>query len=139
MHDLLDRIDVDSVQGNTDVDVRSVVHDSRDVAPGALFACIRGAVTDGHLYAATAVEAGAVGLLVEEHLDIPVAQARVVSARRALGPVAARFHHDPSASLRVLGVTGTNGKTTSTYLLDAIARAADEVTGIIGTVATHIG
>ncbi len=139
MHDLLDGLDVVSVRGDVDVDVRSVVHDSRDVAPGALFACIRGAVTDGHTYAAAAAGAGAVGLLVEEQLAVDVAQARVPWVRGALGPVAARFHDHPSAALRVLGVTGTNGKTTTTYLLDAIARAAGEVTGVIGTVATRVG
>jgi UDP-N-acetylmuramoyl-L-alanyl-D-glutamate--2,6-diaminopimelate ligase len=139
MHDLLDGLDVVSVRGDVDVDVRSVVHDSRDVAPGALFACIRGAVTDGHMYAAAAAGAGAVALLVEEQLAVDVAQAQVPWVRGALGPVAARFHDHPSAALRVLGVTGTNGKTTTTYLLDAIARAAGEVTGVIGTVATRVG
>ncbi|MET1001184.1 MAG: UDP-N-acetylmuramoyl-L-alanyl-D-glutamate--2,6-diaminopimelate ligase [Acidimicrobiia bacterium] len=139
MRDLLDGLDVVSVRGDVDVDVRSVVHDSRDVAPGALFACIRGAVTDGHTYAAAAAGAGAVGLLVEEPMAVDVAQARVPWVRGALGPVAARFHDHPSAALRVLGVTGTNGKTTTTYLLDAIARAAGEVTGVIGTVATRVG
>ena len=72
------------------VDVRSVVHDSRAVAPGALFCCIRGAVTDGHRYAADAVAAGAVALLVEEWLPLAVPQARVASVRGVLGPLAAR-------------------------------------------------
>jgi UDP-N-acetylmuramoyl-L-alanyl-D-glutamate--2,6-diaminopimelate ligase len=139
MHDLLDGLDVLAVRGDLDVDVQSVVHDSRDVAPGALFACITGAATDGHAHAAAAVGAGAVGVLVERALDLPVPQARVPSVRVALGPVAARFHHQPSQSLRVFGVTGTNGKTTTTYLLDAIARASGAITGVIGTVGRAIG
>jgi UDP-N-acetylmuramoyl-L-alanyl-D-glutamate--2,6-diaminopimelate ligase len=136
MHDLLDGLDVLSVRGDPAVDVSSVVHDSREVTPGALFACIRGATADGHAYAAAAVDAGAVGILAEEALDVPVPQAVVASVRRALGPVATRFHGDPSASLRLLGVTGTNGKTTVTYILEAIAVANRERAGRIGTLGT---
>ena len=97
MHDLLDGLDVLAIHGDPDVDVRSVVHDSRDVAPGALFACIRGAVTDGHAYAAAAVGAGAVALLVEEHVDVDVRHAgsgrvgaRACSGRSRLGSTATR-------------------------------------------------
>jgi UDP-N-acetylmuramoyl-L-alanyl-D-glutamate--2,6-diaminopimelate ligase len=141
LHDLLDGLDVELHDGprGSDADVHSVVHDSRDVRPGALFACIRGATSDGHTYAPAAVEAGAVALLVEEPLALPVPQARVAHVRASLGAVAARFHGSPSGAMRVLGVTGTNGKTTTTYLLDAIARAAGDKTGIIGTVGTRIG
>jgi UDP-N-acetylmuramoyl-L-alanyl-D-glutamate--2,6-diaminopimelate ligase len=138
LHDLLDGLDVLAVRGDPDVDVGSVVHDSREVGPGALFACIRGATTDGHAHAAAAVDAGAIALLVEEPLDLPVAQARVASVRSVLGVVASRFHGDPSASMRLLGVTGTNGKTTVTYLLEAIARANGERAGRIGTLGTAI-
>ncbi|MGQ0824063.1 MAG: UDP-N-acetylmuramoyl-L-alanyl-D-glutamate--2,6-diaminopimelate ligase [Actinomycetota bacterium] len=140
LHDLLDgsRGDILELSGSADVDVRSVVHDSRDVSPGACFACIRGAITDGHLHAADAVGAGAVALLVEEELSLPVPQARVQSVRCSLGPIAARFHGDPSRAMTVLGVTGTNGKTTVTYLLEAIARAAGRVSGVIGTIQTRI-
>jgi UDP-N-acetylmuramoyl-L-alanyl-D-glutamate--2,6-diaminopimelate ligase len=121
------------------VDITSVVHDSRAVRAGALFCCIRGSVTDGHLHAPAAVEAGAVALLVEEWLPLPVPQARVGSVRVVLGPLAARFHGEPSFAMRVLGVTGTNGKTTTTYLLEAIARAAGDAVGVIGTVAARVG
>ncbi len=142
MHDLLDGLDVldvSATRGDLDVDVRSVEHDSREVAPGALFACIRGAVADGHAYAAAAVAAGAVGLLVERRLDVDVVQVRVPSVRAALGPVADRFHDHPSRALRVLGVTGTNGKTTVVSIVDAIARANGDRTGRIGTLGTAIG
>ncbi len=122
-----------------EVDIRSVVHDSREAGPGALFCCIRGSVTDGHRHAAAAVEAGAVALLVEEWLPIDVPQARVASVRGVLGPLAARFHGEPSFAMRVLGVTGTNGKTTTTYLLEAIADAAGDGSGVIGTVGTRVG
>jgi UDP-N-acetylmuramoyl-L-alanyl-D-glutamate--2,6-diaminopimelate ligase len=140
MHDLLDGLDVLAIDGDPEVDVRSVVHDSRNAVPGALFACIRGSVTDGHAHAAAAVAAGAVALLVEEHVDVDdhVTQARVASVRRVLGQLAARLHGSPSQALRVLGVTGTNGKTTVTHVLQAIATAHGERSGRIGTLGTVI-
>jgi UDP-N-acetylmuramoyl-L-alanyl-D-glutamate--2,6-diaminopimelate ligase len=95
-------------------------------------------VTDGHLHAPAAVDAGAVALLVERELDLPVAQARVATVRAALGPAAAAFYGHPSRALRCLGVTGTNGKTTVTYLLEAIARAAGDRVGVIGTVGARV-
>ena len=148
LHELLDGLDVSELrpaQSNLgggsevrDVDVESVVHDNRDVAPGALFCCIPGTTTDGHAYAAAAVDAGAVALLVERWLELDVPQIRVDSVRAAVGPVAARFHGEPSRAMRVIGVTGTNGKTTTTHLLEAIARAAGERTGVIGTITARI-
>ncbi len=121
------------------VEVTSVVHDSREVGPGALFCCIRGARADGHEFAADAVAAGAAALLVEGWLPLAVPQVRVPSVRAVLGPLASRFHGEPSRSMRVLGVTGTNGKTTTTYLLESIAAAAGDRAGVIGTVSARSG
>jgi UDP-N-acetylmuramoyl-L-alanyl-D-glutamate--2,6-diaminopimelate ligase len=120
-------------------EISVIVHDSREATRGALFCCIPGAKTDGHDHAPEAVRAGAVALLVERILDLDVPQARVDSVRRVLGPMCARFHGDPSHALRVLGITGTNGKTSTTYLLEAIARANGDRTGVIGTVEARIG
>ncbi len=116
----------------------AITHDSRRATRESCFACIPGAVTDGHLYAGRAVEAGAVALLVERELDLPVAQARVAEVRAALGPAAAALHGHPSRALHCLGVTGTNGKTTVTYQLEAIARAAGHRVGVIGTVGARV-
>ena len=138
LHDLLDAVDLLELTGDSQVDVSDIVHDSRRATRGALFCCIRGAVADGHDHAAAAVERGAVALLVDRPLEVAVTQARVPQVRRALGPVAARFFGDPSHAMRVLGVTGTNGKTTTTYLLEAIAAAAGEPVGIIGTTGARI-
>lgn len=139
LHDLLGGIDVLELRGRPDVDVTAVVHDSRNSAPGALFCCIPGALTDGHEHAPEAARHGATALLVERFVEVgaDVAQARVASVRRSIGPVAARLHGDPSRSMRVLGVTGTNGKTTTTYLLEAIATAHGERVGVVGTVETR--
>ncbi len=121
-----------------DVEVVDATHDSRQVAPGWLFCAIRGAQTDGHLHAAEAVERGAAGVLVERWLDLDVPQVRVGSVRGAAGPAAAVVHGHPSRDLTVVGVTGTNGKTTTTYLLEAAFGAAGWGTGAIGTVETRI-
>lgn len=138
LQELLADVDVVEVRGDVTVDVVTLEHDSRRVAPGACFACIVGNTTDGHQYAPSAVEHGAVALLVEHQLDLGVPEARVANVRRALGPAAARLYGRPSASLRCLGVTGTNGKTTTTYFLEAIAAAAGERAGLIGTVGARI-
>ncbi|HEX6312879.1 MAG TPA: UDP-N-acetylmuramoyl-L-alanyl-D-glutamate--2,6-diaminopimelate ligase [Acidimicrobiia bacterium] len=143
LHDLLAGADVEEWIGDPDVEVTAVVNDSRDAVPGACFACVPGTVTDGHDHAPAAVAAGASSLLVERILALPtggapVSQARVAAVRPVLGPVASRFHDDPSRALRCLGVTGTNGKTTTTYLLEAIGRAAGERVGLVGTVGARI-
>jgi UDP-N-acetylmuramoyl-L-alanyl-D-glutamate--2,6-diaminopimelate ligase len=138
LHDLLDAVDLLELTGDSQVEILDIVHDSRRAARGSLFCCIRGAAADGHDHAPAAVGRGAVALLVERMLELPVPQARVPDVRRALGPLASAFFGEPSRSMRVLGVTGTNGKTTTTYLLEAIARAAHRPAGIIGTTGARI-
>ena len=131
---LLGAVDVLERRGDpATVVVGSVTADSRSVHPGALFCCVRGAVADGHDHAAAAVEAGAVALLCERFVPLDVVQARVRSAREAMAPAAAAFHGHPSRSLAVIGVTGTNGKTTTTHLLAAVLGASGWATGVIGT------
>jgi UDP-N-acetylmuramoyl-L-alanyl-D-glutamate--2,6-diaminopimelate ligase len=118
---------------DADVEVTSITEDSRRVAPGACFACRPGGHHDGHELAADAVAAGAVALLVERVLALPVPQARVDDVLGILGPAAARLYGEPSLGLTCLGVTGTAGKTTTTMLLAAIARAAGRSAGVIGS------
>jgi UDP-N-acetylmuramoyl-L-alanyl-D-glutamate--2,6-diaminopimelate ligase len=141
-HDLLAGLDHAEVRPvgapDPDPEIAAISHDSRRVEAGACFACIPGAVTDGHDHAPEAVARGALALLVERPLPLPVAQAQVSSVRAALGPMAARLFGHPSAAMRTLGVTGTNGKTTTTYLLEAIARRAGERVGVVGTVGARI-
>lgn len=116
-----------------DVVVADVTQDSSRVAPGALFCCRRGSKTDGHRYAADAVRRGASALLVERPLRLPVAQVVVPNVGRALPKVAAAAWRHPSRQLRLIGVTGTNGKTTTTYLIRAILEAHGWPTEVIGT------
>jgi UDP-N-acetylmuramoyl-L-alanyl-D-glutamate--2,6-diaminopimelate ligase len=142
LHDLLDDLELRDhlleVRGETGVELGSIVHDSREATPGALFCCIPGERTDGHDHAPAAMAAGAVALLVERILPLTAPQVRVDSVRRVLGPLCDRFFGHPSRSLRVLGVTGTNGKTSTTYLLEAIARANGDRAGVIGTVEARV-
>jgi len=114
-------------------DVRAVTHDSRAVVPGALFCCLPGARVDGHDFAADAVEAGAIALLCERPLDIAVTQVIVADARAAMAPIAAAFFGHPSRALAVVGITGTNGKTTTSHLLAAALDAGGRPTEVIGT------
>lgn len=123
------------LRGDPTTEVIDVTHDSRAVVAGSLFCCLRGGTTDGHRFAAGAVDQGATALLVEEHVDVspPVAQIRVDDARASMAPLAARVHGDPSRSLAVVGVTGTNGKTTTTMLLGhALGRLARPA-AVLGT------
>lgn len=121
------------------IPVTSVTFDSRKVERGSLFVCVRGFETDGHRYAAQVVSRGAAALVVDHELDVALPQIVVPDTRVALGLIARNFYGDPSASLDVVGITGTNGKTTTTYILDSILRAADRSTGVIGTVEVRIG
>jgi UDP-N-acetylmuramoyl-L-alanyl-D-glutamate--2,6-diaminopimelate ligase len=121
-----------------DVELVDATHDSREVRSGALFCAVRGQVQDGHEHAAAAVEAGAAVLLVERVLDLDVPQVVVPSVRQAMGHAAALIHDDPSRELRMLGVTGTNGKTTVTFLLEAAMAAAGWGSGRIGTLGARL-
>ncbi|HET9078509.1 MAG TPA: UDP-N-acetylmuramoyl-L-alanyl-D-glutamate--2,6-diaminopimelate ligase [Acidimicrobiales bacterium] len=121
-----------------DAYVVDLSEDSRSVRPGWMFAAVRGAHCDGHDRAADAVAAGAAALMVERFLDLPVPQLRVGSTRAALGAVAAAAHGDPSHHLALVGITGTNGKTTLAYLAVAGCEGAGIRTGMIGTVETRM-
>jgi UDP-N-acetylmuramoyl-L-alanyl-D-glutamate--2,6-diaminopimelate ligase len=121
------------------VDVRDLAYDSRRVQDGTLFFCVPGAVADGHDHAAAAVAAGACALIVERELPLPVPQIVVDSCRAAMGPIAYVFFGRPSERLLVLGVTGTNGKTTTAYLQHAILAAAGHTAGLLGTIERRIG
>ena len=123
------------VVGPDDVRVDDVVIDSRSVTQGSLFCCVRGASFDGHTFADDAVAAGAVGVVVDHPLDLPpgVAQVVVDDVRAAVGHLAAAVHGHPARSLTMVGVTGTNGKTTTTAMIASVLRASGRRVGVIGT------
>jgi len=133
--------EVQNAQGEAAaVEITGLAYDSRAVRPGSLFFCVKGFQSDGHDFAAQAVARGAAALVVERPLGLGVPEVLVCSARAAMGPAAVRFYGDPSAELRVVGVTGTNGKTTTAFLLKALLEAADLGScGLLGTVKSVIG
>jgi len=121
------------------VDVRELTYDARRVEPGALFFCIRGSKADGHDFAAAAVASGAAALVVERPLDLSVPQLVVADSRAAMPRAAVTFFGDPTAELTVAGVTGTNGKTTTAFLLFAVLAAAGRRPGLLGTIECRVG
>jgi UDP-N-acetylmuramoyl-L-alanyl-D-glutamate--2,6-diaminopimelate ligase len=123
------------------LEITGLAYDSRAVAPGSLFFCVTGFQSDGHDFAGQAVERGAAALVVERPLGLGVPEVVVPSVRAAMGPAAVRFYGDPSAELRVVGVTGTNGKTTTAFLCKALLEAANPGSscGLLGTVKSVIG
>jgi len=138
MTTLLPSIDAVEVRGDpASTDVRSVEFDSRRVGEGSLFCCVPGAHSDGHLHAADAVGRGATALLCERILDLDVTQARVATGelRPAMAALSSAFYGHPWRDLRMVGVTGTNGKTTVTHLVRAVLDHAGLSTGVVGTLA----
>ncbi|MDB4954812.1 MAG: UDP-N-acetylmuramyl-tripeptide synthetase [Myxococcales bacterium] len=121
--------------GNAEVAVRTVHDDSRQVGPGDVFVAVRGIRSDGHAFVQTAIRQGAAAVVVEhETPNVAIPQVIVPSGRRALAELVARSFGDPAKAMTLIGITGTNGKTTTTYLVEAILRAAGHRPGVIGTV-----
>ncbi len=121
------------------VDVRDVAYDSRVIVPGTLCFCVRGTVSDGHAFAPAAVEAGAVAIVVEERLEVEVPQLVVPSVRAAMAKAAVLFFGDPSHELEVAGITGTNGKTTTAFILASILEAAGRRPGMLTNIERRVG
>jgi UDP-N-acetylmuramoyl-L-alanyl-D-glutamate--2,6-diaminopimelate ligase len=121
------------------VSVSDLAYDSHAVVPGSLFFCVPGERADGHAFAADAVERGAVALVVERTLDLEVPQLVVGDARAAMATAAVEFYGNPSRELTVAGVTGTNGKTTTCFLIFAVLAAAGRRPGLLGTIESRVG
>ena len=122
------------LSGEGSVEITGLAYDSRRAAPGTLFFCFPGERTDGHDFAPAAVEAGAAGLVVERELDLDVPQAKVADARAAMAPIAATFNGDPTSELGVVWITGSNGKTTTAFLVRHLLESAGHHCGLLGTV-----
>jgi UDP-N-acetylmuramoyl-L-alanyl-D-glutamate--2,6-diaminopimelate ligase len=126
------------LRGDPETLVRDAAYDSRAVVPGCLFFCVPGASVDGHAFAPEARAAGAVAFVVERPVPVDAPQIVVRSVRAAMGPIAVELFGNPGRSLTLVGVTGTNGKTTVTYLLEGVFRAAGLVPGVLGTTGLRI-
>ncbi len=142
--DLLEKLKYECVQGSTDVEVSAVENDSRKVKPGSLFICIEGANFDGHQYAAEVADKGAKVLVVSKPVEDTVAEKditviRVENTRYAMAFISAAWFGHPAEKLKVIGITGTKGKTTTTYLVKSILENAGIRCGLVGTIETIIG
>lgn len=140
LSELLASTHVAEIRGTDALQIDGLSIDSRTVGPGDLFVALRGGqLEDRHAFVDQAVEAGASALVVEDEVEASVPVVRVASSSRALADIAGRFYEYPHRSLRMVGVTGTNGKTTTTYLLQAMLEGNGFSTGLIGTIEYRIG
>ena len=141
LKDIVKEITYELVQGSLDTEVTDVENDSRKVTAGNLFFCITGAKSDGHQYASEVVDKGASVLVVEKEVEVPAAVTviRVENTRYAMAMLSAAFYGHPSDQLIVIGITGTKGKTTTTYMIHSMLEAAGHKTGLIGTIESIIG
>jgi UDP-N-acetylmuramoyl-L-alanyl-D-glutamate--2,6-diaminopimelate ligase len=127
------------VLGRAPVEIADLAYDARDATAGSLFFCVPGSRADGHDFAATAVANGAVALVVQRPLELQVPQLVVQDARRAMGVAADEFFGRPTQELELAGVTGTNGKTTTAFLLYSILAAGGRRPGLLGTIESRVG
>nr|MCR4807299.1 UDP-N-acetylmuramyl-tripeptide synthetase [Lachnospiraceae bacterium] len=139
--DLLQDLEYECVSGNIDIDISEPVYDSRKISKGCLFVCIKGANFDGHDAAEEACKKGAAALITERDVDAPADACviRVKDTRYAMAHIAASYNGYPSRKLKTIGITGTKGKTTTTYLIKSILENAGYKVGLIGTIEVIIG
>jgi len=136
---LIEAVGPRSVRGRRDTDITAVTYRAEAVVPGALHVCVPGFTADGHDFAGVAVANGAAALVVERELELDVPQLVVESSRSAMAAAADAFYGHPSRELAVVGITGTNGKTTTAFLMHAILEAALGPAGLLGTIESRIG
>ena len=138
---LLERLEYTCLQGSLDREIAEVVADSRKAKEGSLFICIRGAVVDGHTFASAVAAQGTKAIVVEEPVEVPadVTVIQVKDSRYAMAVIAAAYYGYPGDQLKVIGITGTKGKTTTTYMVKSILENAGYKVGLIGTIETIIG
>lgn len=141
LKNLLERLEYTCVQGSLDTEVSAIVNDSRKAVPGCLFFCIKGAVKDGHEYAAEVVQKGAKVLVTEEPVQVPkdVTVIQTADSRYAMAVIAAAWYGYPAEEMKIIGITGTKGKTTTTYMVKSILESAGHKVGLIGTIEAIIG
>ncbi len=138
---MLEKLEYTCLQGDSHVDISQLVYDSRKISKGCVFVCIKGAVSDGHEYIRDAVAQGAAAVIVETNVMVP-AQITVIytaNTRRALAFMSAAYFGHPAEKLTTIGVTGTKGKTTTTYIMKSILENTGKKTGLIGTIESIIG
>ncbi len=142
LRELITDVDVEKIAGNPDLEIERVTYDSGKIQPNSLFVAISGFKEDGHHFICEAIERGARAIIVEKEVQVPFPQivsVKVPSSRLALAQISNRFYGFPSRQIRVIGVTGTNGKTTTTYLIESILRQCGFSVGKISTIDYNLG
>ena len=140
--DLLNGVNYEVIKGKVEREINNIQYDSREIKEGDLFVCLSGFEVDGHNYAQNAVEAGAKVILCEKEIEINSENVTVLlvkEGRKALANMSANFYGNPAKKLKIIGVTGTNGKTTTVYLLKSILEKAGKKVGLVGTISNYIG
>lgn len=138
---MLERLEYEVAQGSADIEVTELVNDSRKAGPGCVFVCISGAVSDGHFYVEDVTAKGAAAVIVERPVEAPegVTVIHVDDTRYALALMSAAYFGYPAEKLKVIGITGTKGKTTTTYMVKSILEGVGHKVGLIGTIEALIG
>ena len=138
---LLEKLEYEVIQGNDQIEITELVNDSRKVVDGSVFVCISGAVWDGHAYVKDVAEKGAIAVIVEKEVDAPegLTVIKVADTRYALALTSAAYFGYPADKLKVIGITGTKGKTTTTYMVKSILEGVGHKVGLIGTIEAIIG
>jgi UDP-N-acetylmuramoyl-L-alanyl-D-glutamate--2,6-diaminopimelate ligase len=141
LSELLKSTSIQKVSGSLDPEITGLYHDSRTVGPGGLFFALKGVSADGHVFIPSAIANGAVAVIVEENVSLPsdVVAVKVADSRLAMAEVAASFFEDPTAAVPLVGITGTNGKTTTTYLIEGILASAGLPAAVLGTISYRFG
>jgi UDP-N-acetylmuramoyl-L-alanyl-D-glutamate--2,6-diaminopimelate ligase len=133
-------IDMIDRYGNMEVDINDIVYDSRKVSPGCLFICITGFKQDGHKYLEDAIKKGALAAIIEKDVEVTgITLIKVADTRKSMPIIGSNFYRHPTETLKLIGITGTNGKTTTTYLIKSILDQAKKETSTIGTISIRIG
>lgn len=138
---LLERLEYEVLQGSVQIEITQLANDSRRVTEGSVFVCISGAVVDGHEFVQDVVDKGAIAVIVEKEVDAPkdITVIKVENTRYALALASAAYFGYPAEELKVIGITGTKGKTTTTYMVKSILEGVGHKVGLIGTIEAIIG
>lgn len=139
--ELLERLEYEVVQGSAEIEITTLINDSRKVQAGSAFVCISGAVVDGHEFVADVASKGAIAVIVEKEVEAPenVSVIKVADTRYALALMSAAYFGYPADKMKIIGITGTKGKTTTTYMIKSILEEVGHKVGLIGTIEAVIG
>lgn len=142
LKELLKGLDYEILQGNDEIEIANVEYDSRNVKENSMFVCIKGYATDGHKYAEMASQNGASSIICEDPINISSDKTTIIKvkdSRKALAVIGSNYYDNPSKKMKIIGVTGTNGKTTTTFMLKTILEKEGKKVGLVGTIANYIG